>query len=70
MPNLERMRARVQRLYSEELKSSGGSCTVEVAGVSEVSVLSTLGSDTWSGWIPSLFIRVINVVRLSPRRVS
>jgi hypothetical protein len=38
--------------------------------VSEVSVLSTLRSDTWLGSIPSFFIRVMNVVRLSPRRAA
>ena len=64
MPNLERMWALVQRLYSEEFKSSGESCTVEASEVSEVSVLSTLRSDTCLGSIPSFFIRVMSVVRL------
>ncbi len=60
----------MQRLYSEELESSGGSCTIEASEVSEVSALSAPRSDTWLGSIPSFFIRVLNVVRLSPRRVS
>ena len=60
----------MQRLCSEELESSGELCTIEASGVSEVSVLSTLRSDTWLGSIPSFFIRVMNVVRLSPRRAD
>ncbi len=70
MPNLERMWALMQRLYSEELESSGELCTIEASEVSEVSVLSTLRSDTRLGSIPSFFIRVMNVVRLSPRRAA
>jgi len=53
MPNLERMWVSMQRLYSEELESSGGSCTIEASEVSEVSALSAPRSDTWLGSIPS-----------------
>ncbi len=38
-----------KRLYSEEVKSSGVLCTMEVSEVSEASVLSILCSDTWFG---------------------
>ncbi len=60
----------MQRLYSEELKSGGESGAIEASEVSEVSALSAPRSDTWLGSIPSFFIRVMNVVRLSPRRVA
>src|ERR1700722_11401876 len=62
--------ALVQRPYLEEFKSSGESCVFDTLEVSEVSVLSTLRSDTWLGSMPNFFIRVMNVVRLSPRRAA
>ena len=49
----------MQKLYSEEFKSSGESCTIEMSEASELSALSTSRSDTWSGSIPSFFIRVM-----------
>ncbi len=49
----------MQRLYSDGFKLAGEFCTIEVSEASEVSAVSTSRSDTWSGSIPSFFIRVM-----------
>jgi hypothetical protein len=62
MPNLERVCALMQRLYSEELESSGEPCPTKASEVSEVLRLSTFRSDTRLGSISGFFIHVTNVV--------
>jgi hypothetical protein len=60
----------VEGAYSGELKSGSESCTVELSELSEVSVPAPSRSHTVFGSIPSFFMRVMKVVRLSPRRAS
>src|ERR1700726_4213661 len=69
MPNPKRMRAPAQTLYSVELKSSGEFFALEVAGVGSVGGVH-FGFRPCLRWIPSLSMRVINVVRLSPRQAA
>jgi hypothetical protein len=70
MPKTKRYRFSEKGVYSEELESSGESCAVELSRLSEVSAPAPTCSDTVLGLTPSFFIRVMNVVRLIPRRVS
>src|SRR5467141_941866 len=68
MPNPEPALAGLQGAYSEEFDSRGAACPGGASEVSAVSVATPTRSDTLSGSIPSLFIRVMKVVRLRPRR--
>jgi len=70
MPNSGVGIACLQGAYSEEVDSPEDDCTGGASEVSAVSVTAPSRSDTLSGEIPSLFIRVMKVVRLRPRARS
>src|SRR5579864_4150273 len=58
----------LQGTYSAKLSARGDDEVSELSEMSEVSLLAFEASDTAFGSMPSFFMRVMNVVRLSPRR--